>query len=468
MPSEDASTVVSGGEGHTVSIGDVGLSPGEVRWSVDGTAVAVVDTIDGRWWPWFDDQSPLIGLIGFLAAALVLARSVLRLVRMPRIEGRAYCRRCNHDLDGGRAGEPCPECGCIQHGRERAVPTWRRSETLLLGLSLLVMVVGAGRLITRVQVQSAGQALASRGLAWPLASLQSVDGWPLWRVWRPQDDVRRAVVVRRDSSGRWSAGPEVFLPDGWWELSHDGQWITALRFEASSGFVPTLEWWATDTGEHHALELGTNADGFYKPCGFTPNGAIVVGLQSLVFGDPSGTSLSPFSMRAELIDPVTEARSLIGEGTMTATWDGSGWSLPTLLLAADDGSPRSWGAASCRQGKSDRIGDLRRGWGSLTEQGDDPLTNAPGMSTPHSVRLLDDGNVLEIRANVWAAGGAGIVVRRIDLVGGIVLDAPPIVAWNDPESGVSMAPSPDGAVGAGVVKAGGRRDLLIRTPHYGQ
>jgi hypothetical protein len=199
MPSEDASTAVIPGEArHTVSIGDVGLSPGEVRWSVDGSAVAVVDTIDGRWWPWFDDQSPLIGLIGFLAAALVLARSVVRLVRMPRIEGRAYCRRCNHDLDGGRAGDPCPECGCIQHGRERAVPTWRRSETLLIGLSLLVMVVGAGRLITRVQVQSAGQALASRGLAWPLASLQSVDGWPLWRVWRPQDDVRRAgIVVRR-------------------------------------------------------------------------------------------------------------------------------------------------------------------------------------------------------------------------------------------------------------------------------
>jgi hypothetical protein len=269
------------------------------------------------------------------------------------------------------------------------------------------------------------------------------------------------VVVRRDSSGRWSAGPEVFLPDGWWELSHDGQWIAALRFEASSGFVPTLEWWATDTGEHHALELGTNADGFYKPCGFTPNGAIVVGLQSLVFFDPSGTPLSPFSMRAERIDPVTEARSLIGEGTMTATWDGAGWSLPMLLLAADDGSPPSWGAASCRQGKNDRIGDLLRGRGSLTEQGDDPLTNVPGMSPPHSVRLLDDGSVLEIRANVWAAGGAGIVVRRIDLVGGIVLDAPPIDAWKDSGSGVVMTPSPDGASGAGVQRVSWRRVLLV-------
>jgi len=460
MPSEDASTVVSGGERHTVSIGDVGLSPGEVRWSVDGSAVAVVDTIDGRWWPWFDDQSPLLGLIGFLAAALVLVRSVVRLLRMPRIAGRAYCRRCNHDLDGGRGGEPCPECGCIQHGRERAVPTWRRRETLLLGLSLLVMVVGAGRVMTRVHWAPA--ALGSRGAAWPVASLESVKGWPLWRVWQRSHLVRRAVVARRDSSGRWSAGPEVFLPDGWWELSHDGQWIAALRFEASSGFIPTLEWWATDTGERRALVLGTNADGFYKPCGFTPNGAIVVGLLRLVtVDDPAGQSTTPVSMQVELIDPVTEARSLIGEGTMTATWDGSGWSLPTLLLAADDGSPPSWGAASCRQGKSDRIGDLRRGRGSLTEQGDYPLTNAPGMSTPHSVRLLDDGSVLEIRVNVWAAGGAGIVVRRIDLVGGIVLDAPPIVAWNDPESGVSMAPSPDGAVGAGVKGVSWRRMLVV-------
>jgi len=460
MPSEDASTVVSGGERHTVSIGDVGLSPGEVRWSVDGSAVAVVDTIDGRWWPWFDDQSPLLGLIGFLAAALVLVRSVVRLVRMPRIAGRAYCRRCNHDLDGGRGGEPCPECGCIQHGRERAVPTWRRRETLLLGLSLLVMVVGAGRVMTRVHWAPA--ALGSRGAAWPVASLESVKGWPLWRVWQRSHLVRRAVVARRDSSGRWSAGPEVFLPDGWWELSHDGQWIAALRFEASSGFIPTLEWWATDTGERRALVLGTNADGFYKPCGFTPNGAIVVGLLRLVtVDDPAGQSTTPVSMQVELIDPVTEARSLIGEGTMTATWDGSGWSLPTLLLAADDGSPPSWGAASCRQGKNDRIGDLRRGRGSLTEQGDYPLTNAPGMSTPHSVRLLDDGSVLEIRVNVWAAGGAGIVVRRIDLVGGIVLDAPPIVAWNDPESGVSMAPSPDGAVGAGVKGVSWRRMLVV-------
>jgi hypothetical protein len=75
--------------------------------------------------------------------------------------------------------------------------------------------------------------------------------------------------------------------------------------------------------------------------------------------------------------------------------------------------------------------------------------------------LLDDGNVLEIRANVWAAGGAGIVVRRIDLVGGIVLDAPPIVAWNDPESGVSMAPSPNGAVGAGVKGVPWRRMLVV-------
>jgi hypothetical protein len=402
----------------------------------------------------------LLGLIGFLAAALVLVRSVVRLLRMPRIAGRAYCRRCNHDLDGGRGGEPCPECGCIQHGRERAVPTWRRRETLLLGLSLLVMVVGAGRVMTRVHWAPA--ALGSRGAAWPVASLESVKGWPLWRVWQRSHLVRRAVVARRDSSGRWSAGPEVFLPDGWWELSHDGQWIAALRFEASSGFIPTLEWWATDTGERRALVLGTNADGFYKPCGFTPNGAIVVGLLRLVtVDDPAGQSTTPVSMQVELIDPVTEARSLIGEGTMTATWDGSGWSLPTLLLAADDGSPPSWGAASCRQGKSDRIGDLRRGRGSLTEQGDYPLTNAPGMSTPHSVRLLDDGSVLEIRVNVWAAGGAGIVVRRIDLVGGIVLDAPPIVAWNDPESGVSMAPSPDGAVGAGVKGVSWRRMLVV-------
>jgi hypothetical protein len=141
-------------------------------------------------------------------------------------------------------------------------------------------------------------------------------------------------------------------------------------------------------------------------------------VDGLVVGAGAGCTRLGVAAR---IDPVTEARSLIGEGTMTATWHGSGWSLPTLLLAADDGSPPSWGAASCRQGKNDRIGDLLRGRGSLAEQGDDPLTNVPGMSPPHSVRLLDDGSVLEIRANVWAAGGAGIVVKRIDLEGGIVL-----------------------------------------------
>jgi hypothetical protein len=83
------------------------------------------------------------------------------------------------------------------------------------------------------------------------------------------------------------------------------------------------------------------------------------------------------------------------------------------------------------------------------------------MSQPHSARLLDDGSVLEIRANVWAAGGAGIVVRRIDLVGGIVLDAPPIDAWKDPGSGVVMTPSPDGASGAGVQRVSWSRMLVV-------
>ncbi|MFM8733163.1 MAG: hypothetical protein ACKOGJ_11780, partial [Phycisphaerales bacterium] len=93
----------------------------DARWSDDGSAILVARTVDPRAWPFLDAARPDIGALLFVAGLVVLAVGTARVLRTPRIPGRSYCRRCNHDLNAAAGVQPespwCPECGQALDGR---------------------------------------------------------------------------------------------------------------------------------------------------------------------------------------------------------------------------------------------------------------------------------------------------------------------------------------------------------------
>jgi hypothetical protein len=452
-----------GGPAMLIDLGPVGRGSGTVDWSRDGSSFMVVDAVDGRWWPWFDDHAGELGAVAVIASVLVLGWASIRLLRTPRVAGRRYCRRCNHDLADGAPGEPCPECGCMQSGRELAGPRWRRPAAIAAAAAIMVLSAGGVALLARVQW--APRAVARQlGDAWPVARLGELDWWPLWRVWQRSFDVSRAITVRQDATQGWVAGPVWNAPDARVKLSPDGRWMAALRFDAESGYIPTLEWFDSITGAAGRLELGTNADGFFAVQGFTEDGLIVVSNQGLIIGgpDPATTPETQVTLTVSVVDPRTGDRSIIGTGAATALSSGGSWMLPSIIAAVGDGSLPPWGAISIHQGRADTIRDLNAGRGALVTTGTPPITTMPSISNPTQARLADDGATLEYEGLIWAAGTLRAITRRVDLAGGIVLDAPGQPRPIDPEHGVVLVLSPDGRRASGGAVVNGRWKAIVR------
>ena len=93
----------------------------EARWSDDGSRILVSRTVDPRAWPLLDAARPDIGALAVVAGLVILAVGTARVLRTPRIHGRSYCRRCNHDLNPAPGAPPdpprCPEGGPAPDGR---------------------------------------------------------------------------------------------------------------------------------------------------------------------------------------------------------------------------------------------------------------------------------------------------------------------------------------------------------------
>lgn len=451
------------GPATLIDLGPVGRGSGTVEWSRDGSSFMVVDAVDGRWWPWFDDHAGELGAVAVIASVLMLGWACIRLLRTPRVVGRRYCRRCNHDLADGAPGEPCPECGCLQSGRELAGPRWRRPAALAIAASILMLSAGGVALLAKVQ-WAPRAAARQLGDAWPAARLGELAWWPLWRVWQRSFDVPRATTVRWDPTHGWVAGPPWNAPEARVRLSPDGRWMAALRFDAESGYIPTLEWFDSITGTAGRLELGTNADGFFAVQGFTEDGSIVVSNQGLIFGgpDPATTPETKVPLTVSVVDPRTGDRSIIGSGAATALSSGGSWMLPSIIAAVGEGPLPPWGAISIHQGRADTIRDLNAGRGALVTTGTPPITTMPFISNPTQARLVDDGATLEYEGLSWAAGTLLPITRRVDLAAGVVLDAPGQPQPNDPEHGVTLVPSPDGRRAAGGAVVHGRWQAIVR------
>jgi hypothetical protein len=240
--------------------------------------------------------------------------------------------------------------------------------------------------------------------------------------------------------------------------------MAALRFDAESGYIPTLEWFDSITGAAGRLELGTNADGFFAVQGFTEDGLIVVSNQGLIIGgpDPATTPETQVTLTVSVVDPRTGDRSIIGTGAATALSSGGSWMLPSIIAAVGDGSLPPWGAISIHQGRADTIRDLNAGRGALVTTGTPPITTMPSISNPTQARLADDGATLEYEGLIWAAGTLRAITRRVDLAGGIVLDAPGQPRPIDPEHGVVLVLSPDGRRASGGAVVNGRWKAIVR------
>ncbi len=99
---------------------------------------------------------------------------------------------------------------------------------------------------------------------------------------------------------------------------------------------------------------------------------------------------------------------------------------------------------------------------ALAEPPAPPITTMPSISNPTQARLVDDGSTLEYEGLSWAPGTLRTITRRVDLMAGVVLDAPGQPQPNDPEHAVTLVPSPDGRCAAGGAVVHGRWKAIVR------
>lgn len=329
-------------------------SPLDVRWSDDGSRILVARSVDARAWPRLEAARPDIGAILSIGGLVLLAVGIARVVRRPRVPGRSYCRRCNHDLNAGPGARPasdrCPECGLLLGARTVALGA-TRARRLARALVPSLAALGLGAWLFTASVHGAGARAPSIGIAWPIAAASQVTGWPWMRtssVDRPSRPACRIDVIRVEAEALVLESPciiDAFSPSAL--ASPDGTVIAWVEHSFTTGWVPTLHWFDATTGRGGSVGIAPPHAGFPSLCGWTPDGREVVALVQRTDVDydrrDDGTAIIEVDVVA--VDPRTGTMRTAGRGRGRATGGGSpsqGWSLGPAIAAIGAGpSPRT-------------------------------------------------------------------------------------------------------------------------------
>jgi hypothetical protein len=328
------------------------LSWSAPRWSKDGTRVVVERTRDARTWPWLDehraDVGPALALFGLLLGFWWLVRTW----RRPRIAGRAYCRRCNHDVGGAEThAERCGECGHALAGRGSVVGR-TRSRRLGPTLALAALLVAGGAWLASGSIVGASAAAFRPRTAWPFAALDRFAGWPFWRADAPWIVVKRLDVFAVDAEGRPRHLPTSAIepaPNAHWAMSDDGRMIAWTRFDETNGYRQEVCWFDVDANAGGSTYVGTNADGFLSMCGFGPDRrSIVVRRDRLVVvpdavAAPDGATLGRHGAEVLRVDPDDGSWSVVGSADAFAIRQSdTSWMLEPGGAALGPGPRATW------------------------------------------------------------------------------------------------------------------------------
>ena len=312
----------------------------EARWSEDGSRILVARTVDPRAWPLLDAARPDIGALAVLAGLVVLAVGTARVLRTPRIPGRSYCRRCNHDLNAGVGVRPdpprCPECGRAVDGRSIA-PGMARGRRLarVIVPALVAIACGVALFVTSIARRPA----PFGGPAWPVAAASTLGNWPWWRrttVAMPEAFSLRIDVVGVDADGLRLEEPAVATGSQQWIAGPDGSMIAWAEYSPRSGWHPRVGWFDSLRGRGGTADLGHPSCGFPSICGWSPDGREIIAL--LQRTDPhydtrdDGTAIIAVDVMA--IDPGTGTVRTLDRGRGRATGGPpAGWALGPAVAA---------------------------------------------------------------------------------------------------------------------------------------
>ena len=435
----------------------------EARWSDDGSRILVARTVDPRAWPLLDAARPDIGALLVVAGLVILAVGTARVLRTPRIHGRSYCRRCNHDLNAAPGTRPdpprCPECGLALDGRGIApgVSRGRRLARVIIP-AMLAIACGTALFITSVARRQAPMGAP----AWPIAAASEIGNWTWWRrstIDRPERFTLRVDVIRVDADGLRLEAPALATGSQQWIARPDGAVIAWVEHFMSTGWSPRAAWFDSRNGRGGTADLGPPHRGFPQVCGWSPDGHEIIAL--LQRTDPhyvtrdDGTAIIAVDVMA--IDPGTGTVRTLDRGRGRATGGPrAGWALgPAVAAVGTDPQARTVTLAAEQVGQGN---GSSRGGVSLRE-----LT-VIGQSGTRVVPL--DGTLVEDawgfrRAWIEADGRLGVEFasafmnvnpalqggpeRLVDLTTGAVAEPPSTVAPGSYALVGKISPdSPDG------------------------
>jgi hypothetical protein len=338
-------------EAWSIDLPDAGSTWGtyinESRWSEDGSRIFVSRTVDPRVWPLLDAARPDIGALLVVAGVLAIIIGVARIVRRPRIAGRSYCRRCNHDLNampGERPSSPrCPECGLPLDGRGVTAGRGSGLRMARVGVPALVTVgCGVALFLTSIAPPQ------SRRLnsAWPVAAASAVRNWPWWRrstIDEPERLKLRIDVIRVDAGGlRLESSAFLAGSSQQWVTRADGTAIAWVEHSPDTEWVPRVAWFDTVGGRGGSADLAPARTGFPAICGWSPDGREIVALVQFTGSTYStrddGTAIVDTAVMA--IDPETGTVRTVGHGRGRATGTGgppASWQIgPTIAALGTD------------------------------------------------------------------------------------------------------------------------------------
>jgi len=316
----------------------------DARWSDDGSRILVARTVDPRVWPLLDAARPDIGALCIVVGLVLLVVGTARVLRTPRLAGRSYCRRCNHDLNavvGVRPDPPrCPECGLALEGRGSA-PGRSRGRRLARVIVPALLAIGGGTAlfatsITRRQAPLGGPALLP---AWPIAAASNLGNWSWWRrstIDTPERFALRIDIIRVDTDRLWLEAPVLATRTRQWIARTDGAMVAWADFSERSEWHPRVEWFESGRGRGGRADLGPQGGGFPSICGWSPDGREIIALLQRTGTDypmrDDGTAV--FAVDVMAIDPDTGTVRTVDRGRGRATGGPpGGWLLGPAIAA---------------------------------------------------------------------------------------------------------------------------------------
>jgi len=320
-------------------------------WTMDGQRILVERLVDARPWPWLDNHRADFGVIALVVGLAIASWWTVRTVRRPRAAGRTYCRRCNQELDiSVRLPERCPECGSQLGQKQRVIG--RRLAWRLLPLPLAAIAIAlAGALAIRGTLLWSTLAPFRPFEAWPNAFFVRFASWPLWRVPRqfayaalatrvdiidcpPSNELRHLshCVIQKPAAGEWVA-------------SDDGGILAWAVFDPTSGWNQEIRWFDTVAQQSHTKVIGSNADGFVRVCGFTPDGRSIVARRDRLVGPATSAATAPYPVEIVVVDMSNGAVRVVAESEAIAIGQpgpGANWQLEAGTAAVGAGPRIEW------------------------------------------------------------------------------------------------------------------------------